>query len=323
MTQKNKLKLVITRPFPPEAPERFRDFEGVSVYYGDDLTDADIVFGQPDIKTLASCKNLKWLQISSAGADSYAKHPELFQGIRLTTVSGAFGQSIAEWTLALTLALYKHLHLFRDNQNALVWRDEGRQFSPENRRVLVLGCGDLGSSVAELFKRFHCRTTGIRRNASLPKPAAFDEVYPLSALDEQLPKADILVGTLPQTQETMRLLDACRLSLLNPDAILLNLGRGSLIDLDALAERLQSGHLFGAALDVTSPEPLPKDHPLWKTPNCILTPHASGGSFGHLKATEEKICEICRENLKRYLSGDPLLNEIDFATGYRSAENRY
>ena len=323
MTDKNRLKLVITRPFPETAQERFRDFDGIAVCYGGDLTDADIILGQPDAVTVGSCKQLKWLQITSAGVDGYVKYPEIFEGIHLTTVSGAFGQSIAEWTLAMALSLYKRLPLFRDNQNARIWRDEGRQFSPENRRVLVLGCGDLGTSIAEMFQRFHCRVAGIRRHASLQKPEAFDEVYPLAALDAQLPLADIVIGALPQTPETVNMMDARRLALLQKDAILINVGRGSLIDLAALAERLQSGSLYGAAIDVTAPEPLPQEHPLWRTPNCILTPHASGGSFGHLRATEEKIYDICRENLKRYLSGGALLNEVDFATGYRSTENRF
>ena len=322
MTNENRPKLVIMRPFPESALERFKDFDAVEISYGKP-DKADIILGQPSVEQIKECKNLKWLQISSAGADAYAKHPEVFKNIKLTTVSGAFGQSISEWTLALTLSLYKHLNLFRDNQNAGVWKDEGVQLSPTNKRVLILGCGDLGTSIAQIFKLFSCHTTGIRRHASLEKPPCFDEVYTLDSLDAQLPGADIVVGTLPETDKTKDLLDERRLSLLHPDAILVNVGRGSLIDLNALAVLLKSGLIRGAALDVSAPEPLPKDHPLWRIPSCIITPHASGGSFGHLKETEEKIYEICRENLRRYLSGESLLNELDFSTGYRSAANRY
>ena len=322
MANENKLRLRIARPFPEDAVAHFGDFASLDIAYND-IEHADILFGQPSIEEIGRCPSLKWLQITSAGADGYARSPEAFEGIRLTTVSGAFGQSISEWTLALALMLYKRLHLFRDNQNACLWRDEGRQYSPEGKRVLVLGCGDLGTCIARQFKHFHCHTVGLRRHLSLNAPAAFDEVYTLGALEEELSKADIVIGALPETSQTKGLLNEARLRLMRPEAIVINVGRGSLIDSDALADRLRSGALLGAALDVVSREPLPAEHPLWRIPQCILTPHASGGSFGHLAATEKKIYEICRENLRRYLQNQPLLNELDFETGYRKAENRF
>ena len=310
------------RPFPDGAEERFKGFADKFSFCGEPY-EADVILGQPDIETVKRCKNLKWLQITSAGADGYAACPDAFNGIRLTTVSGAFGQSIAEWTLTLTLALYKNLHLFRDNQNRAIWQDVGAQDSPVGKNVLILGCGDLGSSIARIFRPFHCHIEGIRRHAAADIPDGFDEVYTVDALDERLSRADIAVGVLPGTKETKGLLSRRRLSLMNKDAVVINAGRGSLIDLSALYDMLKEGRLRGAALDVTDPEPLPKDHPLWTLPNCIITPHVSGGSFGHLRATEEKIYEICRENLRRFLASEPLLNELDFESGYRSIRNRY
>ena len=104
--------------------------------------------------------------------------------------------------------------------------------------------------------------------------------------------------------------DTERLALLPQDAVVVNVGRGSFLDADALARELQSGHLFGAGLDVTEPEPLPAEHPLWNLQNCILTPHVAGVSFGHLPQTEERIWRICAENLERYAAGDPLRNLV-------------
>ena len=316
------IKLCVTAPFPEGAEERFGGFEGVEVARGMS-DDAEIVFGQPDPDSLKNLKQLKWLQISSAGADRYASRPELFQNVALTTVSGAFGRSISEWTLALVLSLYKRLNLFRDNQQNALWRDEGRQQSPSGKRVLILGCGDLGSAIASVFKPFGCFISGIRRHASAGAPKGFDEVHGLSELDSELVKADIIVGALPGTQETAGLLGRERLFALKPDSVIVNVGRGSLIDLYALADLLKQNRIWGAAIDVAFPEPLPASHPLWRLKNCIVTPHASGGSFGHLKETEEIIYSICRENLQRYLSGGPLLNRLDFATGYRTLEDRY
>ena len=115
---------------------------------------------------------------------------------------------------------------------------------------------------------------------------------------------------MPQSPETAGWLSAERLALLPQDAVVVNVGRGSFLDADALARELQSGHLFGAGLDVTEPEPLPAEHPLWNLQNCILTPHVAGVSFGHLPQTEERIWRICAENLERYAAGEPLRNLV-------------
>ena len=132
-------------------------------------------------------------------------------------------------------------------------------------------------------------------------------VYEAEAL---LPAADFVLGAMPQSPETAGWLRAERLALLPQDAVVVNVGRGSFLDADALARELQSGHLFGAGLDVTDPEPLPAAHPLWSLPNCILTPHVAGVSFGHLPQTEERIWRICAENLERYAAGEPLRNLV-------------
>lgn len=145
----------------------------------------------------------------------------------------------------------------------------------------------------------------------------FDEIHTLEALDEQLPQADIVACALPGTAATKGLLNKQRLLSMKPGALLLNCGRGSLIVTDDLEEVLAMGHLGGVALDVTDPEPLPAHSPLWDDPKVILTPHISGASFGHVVQTEDKIYRLAAENLRRFLSGESLLNEVDFETGYR------
>ena len=122
---------------------------------------------------------------------------------------------------------------------------------------------------------------------------------------------------LPGTKETAGLLDERRLRLMKKTAVLVNAGRGSLIDTAALEKVMAEGHLFGAALDVTAPEPLPESSPLWDMDNVIITPHVAGIGFGHLPETESKIADICCENLARYVRGEALINLVDRATGYR------
>jgi phosphoglycerate dehydrogenase-like enzyme len=132
-----------------------------------------------------------------------------------------------------------------------------------------------------------------------------------------LPLADIVACAMPGTAATRGLLHKDRLLAMKPTALLLNCGRGSLIPTKDLEEVLAAGHLGGVALDVTDPEPLPADSPLWDCSRVILTPHISGASFGHVAATEDKIYALAAENLRRYLASEPLLNEVDFQTGYR------
>jgi phosphoglycerate dehydrogenase-like enzyme len=142
-------------------------------------------------------------------------------------------------------------------------------------------------------------------------------MHTLEEVEQLLPQADILVSALPSTPATRGLLHEKRLGLLKPSAVLVNVGRGDLIDCAALARQLEEGKLFGAALDVTSPEPLPQDHPLWHAPNTIITPHITGSSFGHLPETTEKIYKICLQNMARYRDGQPLNNVVDLTVGYR------
>ena len=319
--------VLIVPPFRACDLERFCDIEGACCVYSaaptaEELKIADVILGQPAPELLKQAENCSLLQITSAGVDGYVKRPELFAGRTLTNLSGAFGQSISEFALAMVLSLYKHLNLFRDNQTACEWKDEGVQYSPVGKRLLILGAGDIGSAVARLFRPFGCHIVGMRR-VKRAVPPEFDGMITMEELEPELRQADIVFCALPATSETYKLINADRLALLKPSAVIVNCGRGNLIDCNALAERLSKGLLYGAALDVTDPEPLPKEHPLWKCKNAIITPHATGGSFGHLKATEDRLISICRENLVRFIEGRPLLNVVDFESGYRRADDRY
>lgn len=280
------------------------------------LAAAEIILGDAPLSMVEQAPKLKWLQLSSAGTDAWTQRGQLSEDVILTNASGAFGRTISEYVLTLILTFEKKLHLYRDNQTKCQWLDHGQQDSPVGKRVLILGAGDIGCATARLLKLFGCHTVGIRR---VPRavPPEFDEMYTLAELDQQLPLADIVVCALPNTPETRGLFHRRRLALLNPNALLINVGRGNLIDCDALADALDRWELAGAGLDVTDPEPLPPTHPLWRCTNAIITPHITGGSYGHLDATSDLICGIYCENLRRYAQGQPLTNLVDRATGYR------
>lgn len=269
--------------------------------------DATIILGNPPVELVAKNPHLKMLHTRSAGVDRYLKPGILAPDTVLAGSSGAWGPSMAEHMFALLLALMKRLPAYYEQQKTGVWQRRHRSKGVIGSRVLVIGTGDLGSSFAQRCKAFGAETAGIRRDPEKPAEG-IDEMYGSDALDEQLSLADVVCLMLPHTRETSKLMNLQKLCLMKPDAILLNGGRGTAVDCDALAEVMESGHLWGAGLDVTYPEPLPPDHPLWKQARVLLTPHTAGG---HLDDTFRRIAEIVLENLKHYFAGEPLRNQFD------------
>ena len=173
--------------------------------------------------------------------------------------------------------------------------------------VLVVGAGNVGSTFAKLCQGLGARTIGLKRKAA-GSIDGFDEVRAMDALDALLPQADVVALTLPHSPQTAGLMNAARIALMKDDAILISAGRGTVLDQDALAEAMGAGKLWGAALDVTDPEPLPPDSPLWDVPNLLLTPHVAGGM--RLEITRRRCVEMAQENLRRYLAGEELVNVV-------------
>jgi phosphoglycerate dehydrogenase-like enzyme len=277
--------------------------------------EAEVIIGNPPVELIKGSKKLKWVQLQSAGADQYVNAGGLPEGTVLTNATGAYGLAISEYMLGVLLELIKKLHLYRDNQRQNHWKDEGEIRSVYNSTILIVGLGDIGSEFAKRTKALGAYTIGVRR-ADTSKPDYIDELSLMDKLDTLLPRADVVALSLPNTSETRHLFTADRIAKIKKGAILINVGRGSAIDTDALCDALQSGHLSGAALDVTDPEPLPADHILWSIESAVITPHVSGGY--HLKETFERIVRISAENLRRYSSGERLKNVVDFSTGYRA-----
>lgn len=274
------------------------------------LEQAEVIIGQPKIEQISKCKKLKWIQLSFAGMDYYTCHKEKLNGIVITNASGAYGPAISEYVLAMTLSIMKKLHGYRDNQNNGVWKDLGKEESIVGKKVLVVGAGNIGTHVARLFKLFGCEVDGIRRRISDTEQSdenrkeEFDSMNPLAELDGLLECADIVVLSLPSTKETWHIMNENRLNHMKKSSILINVGRGSLIDTDALVKVLQDNRILGAGLDVLEEEPLNSQHPLWTCKNAIITPHITGGSFGHLDITSKIIYDIMAKNIEKYAAGE-------------------
>ncbi|WP_346899028.1 D-2-hydroxyacid dehydrogenase [Clostridium sp. UBA7503] len=283
------------------------------------LEDAHIIIGNPPLDMVKGCKNLKWLQLDSAGADFFVKEGVLPRGVKLTNSTGAYGLAISEHMIGVLLSIYKKLYLYRENQNNNIWKNEGEVKSIYGCTALVIGLGDIGGDFAKRIKALGGYTIGVRRSDT-NKPEYLDELYLMDKIDELLPKADVVALSLPETKETYKLFSKEKISKMKGGSVLINVGRGTAIDTEALCDALESGKLLGAALDVTDPEPLPKDHRVWGIKNAIITPHVSGNY--NLKETHHRIVKIAVNNLERFIKGEELRNVVNLSTGYRDLKTK-
>lgn len=278
------------------------------------LATAQAIIGNIKPELLPYAAELKWLQLNSAGTDGYCEEGVFPSNAVLTNATGAYGLALSEYMLAVLMAMQKKLYRYHDNQKQKLWHDEGEVTSIFNSTILVVGLGDIGSNFARKVKALGARVIGIKRRIK-SKPDYVDELGTLEQLEEYLPKADVVVNILPGTEATYHLFDREKFALMKQGAFFINGGRGSAVVEDDLIEAVESRHLAGAAVDVTETEPLPKDSAMWKVENIHITPHTAGQY--HLAATHDNIVNIAKENLKRFLEGKELINQVDFATGYK------
>lgn len=276
--------------------------------------DADIIYGfAPSI--VKTSKNLKWLCVPWAGVDSLMV-PGYFanEDCLLTNAAGAYGVSIAEHMIAVSLVMMRRLDEFMAETRAGQWKLPRLQKSLKDCRITVLGTGDIGSTFAKRARAFEpACIVGVCRSGKSSQPV-YDKVLPVSQLDTVLPETDLLAMSLPATAETRGILSRERLALLPEGAYIVNVGRGSAIDEDALAGALESGHLAGAALDVFQKEPLPEGHRLWKTKNLLITPHVAGNMT--LPYTKDKNVNMFLEDLENFTKGERLHYLVDKKLGY-------
>lgn len=262
----------------------------------------------------AAPATLKWYCCSFAGVDPYCKDPSIFANPDcLLTNSNGYGVTIAEHVVMVTLMLLRRMPEYEEVVRSHSWSNQLPIRSIRDNEFTILGTGNIGVNVAERLRGMGAaRIVGLSRSGR-PHPA-FDEVRPIADLDKTLPEVKILVMALPGTAETVGILSRERLALLPADAYVVNVGRGTAIDQEALREALNAGKLAGAALDVMDPEPLPKDHPLWETKNLILTPHVSGNmTLGYTCDINVKM--FC-DDLANYAAGRTLNGLVDRTRGY-------
>ena len=276
--------------------------------------DADIIYGfAPSI--VKTSRTLKWLCVPWAGVDSIMA-PDYFANTDclLTNSAGAYGVSIAEHMIAVSLVMMRRLNEFMEETRNGQWLKPRPQKSLKDCRITVLGTGDIGTTFAKRAAAFEpAAIVGVCRSGKSSE-AVYEKVLPVSQLDTILPKTDLLAMSLPATPETKGILSRERMALLPEGAYIVNVGRGSAIDEAALADNLENGHIAGAALDVFQTEPLPSDSRLWHTKNLLITPHVAGNMT--LPYTRTKNVEMFIEDLHNFVEGRPLRYLVDRKLGY-------
>lgn len=253
---------------------------------------------------------LRWLQGSMAGAGEPARRAGLIDSdVVVTTAGGVYSGPLAEFVMLALLSRVKDFDRLRSDQRERRWGERHVE-TLEGKTLCVVGMGSIGRAIARRARPFGMRVLGVKRAVREDDPArdVADALYETGGLREALGGADYVAATLPHTPQTDRLLDADTIAAMKPGTYFVNVGRGKVVDEAALVRALKSGHLSGAALDVFDEEPLPETSPLWGMENVIVSPHSTDNVPG---LTNQRLTDLFRENLRRYLAGETLVNELD------------
>lgn len=332
-----KTILILTNPLVAPTPEQLRTIADTAPGYRvltaesvesalekdpEALRNTELVLGSCPDELLENAPNLRWVQQFFAGANWIYRSPELIptlkeRKITVTKASGVHAACIAQHAMGFILNFARQIHKAVQNRDGRDWNGIRKRtrledmFELEGLTAVLVGVGAIGSRFATYASAFGMRIIGVRRNPSKSDPNV-ERMVSAKELPEVLPDADLLVLIAPGTPETKSMIGKKEFEALKPGAVLVNLGRGSVVDEKAMIQALRSGRLAGAGLDVTEEEPLPADSPLWSMDNVIITPHSSGRTPRYM----DHLFPIFHENLDRYMAGKPLTNTVDLDAGY-------
>ena len=304
-------------------PNNFlKDIEGVEYIIAS--TDEEAIRVAADIDaTINICSatfieaapKLRWIQMLSTGVNGVPFDLLRERGIVLTN-AGAYGPNMADHTMAFMLMLSRQIPQILRRQEKERWLKKDKPIPDpgelDGQTLLIIGLGGIGLETAKRAAAFGMRIIATRRHMDRPAPDYVHELHPIEALDDLLPRADWINVSVPYTADTTDLIGDREFSLMRDGVHMLCLARGGIINTNALLRALDSGKVAGAGLDVTDPEPLPDDHPLWDYPNVIITPHSSGQS----EAAHRRLGEFVADNAQRFLLRQPLRNIVDLELRY-------
>ena len=315
------MTVVVSYPLTEAQLDRIRDAAGslpVIVAAGGPqlagaMPEADALFGRLTPDLLERAPVLRWVQTQGAGVDGLLFPDFVATDIVLTSEKGYVGTHLAEQAFALLLAITRGVAEAVRHPGKWDHRMALRAASWEltDRTICIVGLGGTGRAVAERARPFGCRLLAVDPKP-VPVPTGVEAVWRMDRLYELLEQSDAVVICAPLTPETRGLFNARAFAHMRAHAILINVTRGAIVDGEALLQALQAGRIGGAGLDVTDPEPLPPEHPLWRMSNVVITPHAAGGS----PLRQDRVVDLFCANLRRFQAGDPLDGVIDKHKGY-------
>ena len=274
------------------------------------LRDSDVAFGQPNVEDVIASPRLKWIHLSAAGYTRYDREDVRAalqsRGAVMTNSSTVFADACAQHVLAMMMAMNRRLPQALAEQRAARWSFQPLRYDSRlltGQTAVIVGLGSIGRRLIELLAPFRMQITAVRRS---PRPEEMLWVRPMDQIDRLLPHADHVVNLLPSGTNTLRFFSADRFARMKRTALFYNVGRGDTVDQPALMDALRRGTIAGVYLDVTTPEPLPPDHPLWTSPNCFITPHTAGGQQHEFVTLVNHFVE----NLARFERGEALRDRI-------------
>lgn len=280
------------------------------------IGECEILYGYYPASMIKNAAKLKWLATAAAGVDPLLPD-EVYphEGVILTNSNGAYGVTISEHLVMTLLMLMRRQEGYDQMMRDQEWGSLGSIRSIFGSRFVIVGTGDIGTNFARRVKTMGAKEViGVRRDLSKPLDPAFDKAVTLASLKDVVKDIDVIALCVPATKETVGLLSKDIIDSLDKKTLILNIGRGSAIDQEALIDALNEERIAGAALDVMVPEPLPKGHPLYTAKNVILTPHCSGTmTLGY--TCDVNVHMFC-ENLKAYICGEPMKHVVDRVKGY-------
>lgn len=282
-----------------------------------EVANAQVLIGFCNEELVSVAPQLFWVQVFSAGVENCVSIPAMQGGDKILTNGQKIGSpALAEHAIAMMMALARGLDVYHLNQGQSNWQRQadlggGEFLELEGRTVLIVGLGGIGTQVAKRAYGLGMRviaTRGSRREG----PDYVDYVGLASEVDQLAGQADVVINTAPLTEQTRGMFNTEFFAAMKPTAYFVSVGRGASTVTDDLIAALESGEIAGAGLDVTDPEPLPEDHPLWNTPRVLITPHTAGRS----DRSRDRLFLLIQENLRRYVAGEPMLSVVDIERGY-------
>lgn len=280
--------------------------------YSNELEDVEVLICYNPFETLdiSKMKNLKWIQLSSIGVDQVQKEKAVKQNIIVSNNKGGYSIAISEWVISKILELCKHSYKFYKNKENKIWKMDTSLLELYGKTVGIIGTGTIGIETAKRLKPFGVNVFGV--NTTGRKVEFFDKCFAKENTNEMLKECDIVVVLIPGTEETYHFVNERSFSAMKDGVFFINAARGSVVDERALIKNIQNKKIKGAALDVFEKEPLAEDSPFWNFENVIINPHNSW--ISEMKNVRKY--NIIYENMKRYISGQKLLNVVDLYKGY-------